>query len=135
MLQTIREYETTEESGEDCLSILGLRRQISEAGGRRSPPKHQGVTMESEIIRSEGGTAFVGPDAIALYRATAIRSGLKMYAKCGMRPNRAWTPTAMLKAAGEITGKTYKRGQYLSAAADLEIWANTMSAALPKRSV
>ncbi|HKV66427.1 MAG TPA: hypothetical protein VJN66_08610 [Rhodanobacteraceae bacterium] len=28
----------------------------------------------------------------------------------------------MLRAAGQITNKTYRRGQYTQAAADLEVW-------------
>ena len=87
--------------------------------------------MESEIIHSAGGVTFAGPDAVALFRATTLWSGLRLYARSRIKPNRAWTPTAMLKAAGQITGKVYKRGQYETAAADLRIWIDTMKAALP----
>jgi hypothetical protein len=86
---------------------------------------------DSEIIAGKGGITFAGPDAVALYRAMALRSGLGLYAKTGMRPNREWTPTAMLKAAGGICGKTYKRGQYEQAAADLTQWIEAMKSALP----
>jgi hypothetical protein len=87
---------------------------------------------DSEITHhASGGITFSGPDAVALYRAAAIWSGLRMYARSRMQPNRAYTPTAMLKAAGSITGKTYKRGQYETAAADVKIWMDTMRAALP----
>jgi hypothetical protein len=75
---------------------------------------------------------FVGPDAVALFRATAIASGLRLYAKTGMKPNRAWSPTAMLAAATGITGKKYKRGEHQKAADDIKLWADTMSAALPR---
>ena len=37
----------------------------------------------------------------------------------------------MLKMATEYTGKTYKRGQYEQAAADVGVWVDTMRAALP----
>ncbi len=57
-----------------------------------------------------------------MYRVIVLKSALKMYAESGIRPNRAYTPTAMLKAAGSITGKTYKRGQHKQAAADLGSW-------------
>lgn len=79
----------------------------------------------------DGGVSYVGLDAVSLYRATALKSGLRLYAKTGMKPNSAWTPTAMLAAAGGITGKRYKRGQYAAAAADLQIWIDAMRAALP----
>lgn len=53
------------------------------------------------------------------YQALAIRAGLRLYAKTGMKPNSAWTPTRMLKTAASITGKEYKRGEYIKAADDL----------------
>jgi hypothetical protein len=87
---------------------------------------------DSEIKTGPGGgITFAGPDAVALYRATAIEHGLRLYAKTGMKPNRAWTPSAMLQAATGITGKPYKRGQYVKAADDVKAWAVAMAAALP----
>lgn len=59
------------------------------------------------------------PEQIGSYRALVIASALSLYAKTGMRVNRAYTPAAMLKAASGITGKAYKRGQYQQAATDL----------------
>lgn len=85
----------------------------------------------SEIKTGIGGTVFAGPDAVKLYQATALASGLRLYAKTGMKPNRAWSPSNMLKAATGITGKPYKRGQYEQAANDLKIWSDTMASALP----
>jgi hypothetical protein len=89
--------------------------------------------MDSKIIYDKHGHAvtFVGADAVALYRAAAIASALRFYAKTGMKVNTAYTPTNMLKAATGITGKAYKRGQYTQAAADLSVWVETMKAALP----
>jgi len=54
------------------------------------------------------------------YRAIAIKHALILYAKAGIKANRAYTPTAMLKAAEDITGIKYKRGQYALAAADID---------------
>jgi hypothetical protein len=54
-----------------------------------------------------------------IYVAISLKHGLKLYAKTGMRPNRSWTPTAMLRKATEITGRKYKRGQHGEAAADV----------------
>lgn len=65
---------------------------------------------------------FEGKAGVDTYRAIVIKHGLKMYAACGMQPNRAYTPTRMLAAAGEITGQTFKRGQYAQAIAALEAW-------------
>lgn len=63
-------------------------------------------------------TTFIN-GGIDVYRARVIASGLRLYAKTGMKPNSAYTPTAMLRAASAITGETYKRGEYERAAADL----------------
>lgn len=82
--------------------------------------------------REGGSTTIYGPDGIAFYRATVIAGGLRLYAKTGMQPNRAYTPKAMMAAAAEITGKRFKARDYLVAADALTEWARTMKAALPK---
>jgi hypothetical protein len=82
--------------------------------------------------RSNGdAAAFVGPDAVAVYAAATLASSMRLYAKTGMRASRFHTPSAMLKRAGEICGKTYKRNQMLLAADDVSLWVQTMKAALP----
>jgi hypothetical protein len=90
--------------------------------------------MTDSEIKSfgNGGTAFVGKDAVRLYQATALASALRLYAKTKMQVNRMYTPSAMLKAATAVTGKAYKRGQHQQAADDLKLWADEMAAALPK---
>jgi len=89
--------------------------------------------MNSQIdYRTNSCTGFIGPDAVAFYRATVIAGGLRLYAKIGMQPNRAYTPRAMMRAASEITGKKFKARDYLGAADALKVWADTMKAALPK---
>lgn len=57
-----------------------------------------------------------------IFRAIAIKQGLSLYARTGLKPNRAWTPTNMLRTAGHITGHVYKRGQYELAISDLQYW-------------
>jgi hypothetical protein len=89
------------------------------------------MSNESFIQHNAGGTSFVGRDAVALYRATVIAQGLEMYAKHKMRLTRSASPTDLLVMASALTGKVYKRGQYLTAAADVRIWCNAMRAALP----
>ena len=59
---------------------------------------------------------------VSTYQAIVIKSALKLYVRTGMKANRAYTPTAMLRTAGNITGSTYKRGQYAEAIAGLEAW-------------
>lgn len=86
----------------------------------------------SEIAyRSSGGTSYVGPDAVNLFRAKLLAESLRMYARCGLIPTRGVTPTRMLAMATEYTGKTYKRGQYVQAADDIQKWADTMAVAIP----
>lgn len=59
-------------------------------------------------------TALTG-DGIAAYQALAIAAGLRFYARTGRQINRAYTPTRMLRFAERITGKKFKRGQYVEA--------------------
>jgi len=70
-------------------------------------------------------TTFTGKAGVDTYRAIVIKQGLKMYADTGMKPNRAWTPSAMMMAASQITGKLYKRRQYAEAIDDLDDWIKT----------
>jgi len=65
---------------------------------------------------------FVGERGVETFRAISLKAGLRIFARTGMKPSHSWTPTAMLKAAGTITGKVYKRGQYDLAVADLDAW-------------
>jgi len=54
-----------------------------------------------------------------LYRALAIAKALKLYDNIGMKVNKAYTPTAMLRSAARITGNNYKRGEYMKAHDDI----------------
>jgi len=91
------------------------------------------MTQQSEITSGPGGVCFAGHDAVQLYRAIALRSGIALYSRTGMKPNRAWTPTAMLATAGSITGRTYKRGQFQQAFDDLEAWIVEAKRSIPVR--
>lgn len=84
--------------------------------------------MTDQVIHSAGGTMFSGPGAVNIFRARVIASGLRLYAKTGMKPNRAYTPTNMLRAASEMTGQKFKRGQYEEAAAALTALADKANA-------
>lgn len=84
-----------------------------------------------QVSMTGGAASYVGPDGVALYRACVLRTGLRVYAKHKLRINRGYSPMAMLKAATSITGRTYTRGQYLSAAADLTAWIEAMRTSLP----
>ena len=60
------------------------------------------------------------PYGVRMHQLLAIKIGLRVYAKHKMKVNRAYTPKAMLLAAGRMTGAMYKHGDYLKAADDLE---------------
>ena len=59
-----------------------------------------------------------------LYRAIVLENGLGLYIESGKKiiPNRSWTPTNMLRAAGEVTGITFRRGQHEFARQALRRW-------------
>jgi hypothetical protein len=59
---------------------------------------------------------FVGREAVDVFAMAAIASGLRLYAATGMKPNRAYTPSAMMQAAERYTGQTFKKRDYLGAA-------------------
>ncbi len=67
-------------------------------------------------------TTFSGPNGVNTFVAISLKSGISLYSKTGMKPNRMWTPSRMLAKASEITGKVYKRGDYDKAVADLATW-------------
>jgi hypothetical protein len=72
--------------------------------------------MQSQIINNTGSTSFVGRPAVSIYQCKVVASALRLYAKTGMKANRAYTPTNMLRTAEALTGKKFKRGQYEEAA-------------------
>ena len=86
---------------------------------------------DSYIHTFSGGTAFVGHDAVRLYTAITLRSAIKLYLKAGIRMTRGATISTLLRQAGTITGKTYRRGQGEAVMADLTTWIEAMKSALP----
>lgn len=54
-------------------------------------------------------------------QAIFLRGHLRLLA-VGMEPSRGVTKGSFLKKAGAITGKTYKKGQYMQAADDLKVF-------------
>jgi len=87
----------------------------------------------SEVIIGNGGTAFVGPDAVRLIAAMQLRMALQMYVRTGLLPTRGVSATDLLRLATGYTGHAYKRGQHGEAARDVNTWIQTMKTALPIR--
>jgi hypothetical protein len=73
----------------------------------------------------DGQSVLHGVTPFTITSHDAWRYTLVAYAKTGMKPNRMWTITNMLRRASKATGKTYKRTEALKAAADLEILINS----------
>lgn len=71
-------------------------------------------------------TTFTG-SAVNVYVALTLASALKLYAKTGMKANRAYTPKNMIAKASQITGKKFKARDYLGAAAALKEWAENFN--------
>lgn len=92
---------------------------------------------DSFVVVDKNGkiVSYIGEDATKVVQARVVAHGLEVYAKYKMKVNTMYTPMRMLATATSITGKKYKRGkkQYLLAAADLTLWADTMMAAMPVR--
>jgi hypothetical protein len=80
--------------------------------------------------RQDGSAAGFGGTGVDVFRAAVIASGLSLYAKTGMRPNRAYTPTAMIRAAGEMTGRKYKAREYDRASEDLSALCQLLKVAI-----
>lgn len=91
---------------------------------------------ESEITYNAKGDAvsFSGPDAVELFRVACLASAMGLY-KTGLRYRGTMSATQALKEAGRYTGQTYKRGEYDRAKADLNVWVQTMKAAIPTKVV
>jgi hypothetical protein len=80
------------------------------------------------LERTNNGRSFSGSD-VGIFQAITIASALKLYARTGMKASRAYTPSAMMKAAATITGQTFKARDYMGAADALHAWADAAKAA------
>lgn len=82
----------------------------------------------ADIVHHQGGTTISGKAGMDLYRAAVVKSGISFYLKTGMKVNNAYTPTNMLAAASQITGKAFKRGQLQQAHDALQAWIDEQKA-------
>ncbi len=67
-------------------------------------------------------TSFIGTAGVSTYVAIVLRSGLSLWAKHRIKPNPAWTPTAMMAKARAITGAELSARDYDGAIAALTTW-------------
>lgn len=76
-------------------------------------------------------TSFVGHDAVKVFQAAAMRSALGLL-KLGIKPNRAYTLTNVLRTAAGITGETYKGKKDIERArTDLAAFVENSKRAIP----
>lgn len=68
-------------------------------------------------------TSFTTPEQISAYQCLAIAGALRLYAQTGMKVNRAYTPSAMMRAASTFTGQKFKARDYMTAANALRVLA------------
>lgn len=73
--------------------------------------------MDRITYRPDGNAqSFEGPGAVDVFVMAALASGLMLYARSGLRPNRMWPPRAMMAAAERHTGQKFKARDYVGAA-------------------
>jgi hypothetical protein len=68
-------------------------------------------------------STFTG-SAVNVYAAMVLAKALVLYAKTGMKVNRAYTPKNMMATAAKVTGKTFKARDYEGAAVALGAYVN-----------
>ena len=66
------------------------------------------------------GTIATTLEDINTFVLIALKSALKLYINTGIKANRSYTPTNMLRKAEAFTGKTYKITQKAEALQDLQ---------------
>jgi hypothetical protein len=58
-------------------------------------------------------------EQVNTYAMIVIKNAISFYIRTGMKVNKAYTPSAMLRTASYYTGKSYKRNQLAQARDDL----------------
>lgn len=89
---------------------------------------------KSEITHSKGGTVYSGPDAVRYFGAMQLKLAIRLYRKTKIIPTRGMSISRMLKLAKPFTGKRYANSAagWEKCEADLQVWCDTMRAALPE---
>ena len=64
----------------------------------------------------------------SVYQAVVLARALDLYAATGIKANRAYTPSAMMRTASAITGQTFKRRDYRGASVALMAHADKLAA-------
>ena len=62
----------------------------------------------SGISTDSVGTISIEAPSVPLFQATVVASAAAMYLSTGMKPNRAYTPTAMRDTLNRISGSSAK---------------------------
>ena len=86
--------------------------------------------MTDQIVHHAGGTSFVGKKAVNVFACISVASAMRLYARTGIKANRAYTPTNMLAFVEQQTGKRFKRTQMAEAADYLADFAKSQRVTL-----
>ncbi len=62
-----------------------------------------------------------------VFQCLTLATAIDLYANTGIKANRSYTPTSMLRTAANITGKKFKRGQFKIASDALRAHAATLT--------
>lgn len=92
----------------------------------------KGFSMSSISYDANGNaTSFNGLDAVKVFQAATMRSALGLL-KIGIKPNRAYTLTNVLRTASSITGQAYKGKKDIERArADLAAYVENGKRTIP----
>lgn len=95
----------------------------------------KGKPMKDTITYNDQGqaTSFTG-EGINVFAMAVIATGLRLYASTGIRPNRAYTPKAMMAAAERYTGMRFKARDYIAAADALTARLQALKASIGAQS-
>lgn len=70
-------------------------------------------------------TSFTTPEQVNAFQCIAIAAALRLYARTGMKVNRDYTPSAMMRTASAFTGQKFKPRDYMAAANALRVLAGS----------
>lgn len=72
--------------------------------------------MNKITYNADGSAQSFTGEAVSVFVMATLASGLRLYARTGMKPNRNWSPKNMMANAERWTGIKFKAREYEKAA-------------------
>lgn len=94
---------------EALLRLLGIA--VADGVDRLVAKVDEAMRPADVKVHSNGAMSFAGKNGVDWFRFNALRSGLKLYLRTGMIPNRLWTRNAMLSMATDYTSVAYPKSR------------------------